>query len=79
MEDDLRFARILLSLPEDIKDWIMSNSKLSVENVIKYFEDELPNTIEAVVTTMITEKRNISDAYKQVKEQEPEELKNFEK
>jgi len=79
MEDDLRFARILLSLPEDIKDWIMSNSKLSVENVIKYFEDELPNTIEAVVTTMIIEKRNISDAYKQVKEQDPEALKNFEK
>jgi len=79
MEDDLRFARILLSLPEDIKDWIMSNPKLSVENVIKYFEDELPNTIEAVVTTMITEKRNISDAYKQVKEQDPEVLKNFEK
>jgi hypothetical protein len=79
MEDDLRFARILLSLPKDIKDWIMSNPKLSVENVIKYFEDELPNTIEAVVTTMITEKRNISDAYKQVKEQDPEALKNFEK
>lgn len=79
MEDDLRFARILLSLPEDIKDWIMSNPKLSVENVIKYFEDELPNTIEAVVTTMVTEKRNISDAYKQVKEQDPEVLKNFEK
>jgi len=79
MEDDLRFARILLSLPEDIKDWIMSNPKLSVENVIKYFEDELPNTIEVVVTTMITEKRNISDAYKQVKEQDPEALKNFEK
>ena len=79
MEDDLRFARILLSLPEDIKDWIMSNSKLSVENVIKYFEDELPNTIEAIVSSMITEKKNIDDAYNQVKETDSKLLENFEK
>ena len=79
MEDDLRFAKILLSLPNDMSEWIINTSKLSVENVIKYFENELPNTIEAIVSYMITKKKNIDDAYKFVKGNDPKRLEAFNK
>ncbi len=80
MEDDLRFAKLLLVLPEDMSEWVINESGIPVGKIIEYFEGESPGFIEATISNMFFSKPpkpTLEQSVEIVKSKDPKLVENF--